>query len=138
MFLVDTNIWLELILNQEKANTVSDFLRKTETHLLSMTDFSLYSIGIILTRLKKSAVFEDFISDTIEDSGVGRIRLDTDDLKKVLSDIKRFKLDFDDAYQYAAAEKYNLTIISFDNDFDRTERGKNTRRNSTNCIKSSY
>jgi predicted nucleic acid-binding protein len=55
---------------------------------------------------------------------VGRIRLDTDDLKKVLSDIKRFKLDFDDAYQYVAEEKYNLTIISFDNDFDRTERGR--------------
>ncbi|MFX0199440.1 MAG: PIN domain-containing protein [Candidatus Hodarchaeota archaeon] len=69
-------------------------------------------------------MFEDFISDTIEDSGVGRIRLDTDDLKKVLSYIKRFKLDFDDAYQYAATEKYNLIIISFDNDFDRTERGR--------------
>ena len=91
-----------------------------------MTDFSLYSIGIILTRLKKDAVFEDFLSDTIEDSGVGRIRLDIADLKKVLSDLQRFQMDFDDAYQYVAAEKYDLTIISFDNDFDRTERGRKT------------
>jgi hypothetical protein len=35
-------------------------------------------------------------------------------------------LDFDDAYQYSAAEKYNLTIVSFDSDFDRTPRGRKT------------
>ena len=33
-------------------------------------------------------------------------------------------LDFDDAYHYAAAEKHNLIIVSFDRDFDRTERGR--------------
>lgn len=126
MFLLDTNVWLELILDQEKANTVSNFLQNTEAHLLSMTDFSIYSIGIILTRFKKDSVFEDFLSDTIEDSGVGRIRLETADLKKVLLTHKQFQLDFDDAYQYVAAEKYNLTIISFDNDFDKTERGRKT------------
>jgi hypothetical protein len=38
----------------------------------------------------------------------------------------RYKLDFDDAYQYFAAEKYDLTIISFDVDFNRTARGKKT------------
>lgn len=38
--------------------------------------------------------------------------------------IERFNLDFDDAYQYVAAEKYNLTIVSLDSDFDRTERGR--------------
>jgi len=37
-----------------------------------------------------------------------------------------FKLDFDDAYQYIAAEKYDLTIVSFDSDFDRTTRGRKT------------
>jgi len=38
----------------------------------------------------------------------------------------RFNLDFDDAYQYAIAEKFNLTIVSFDSDFNRTERGRKT------------
>ena len=37
---------------------------------------------------------------------------------------ERFGLDFDDAYQYVAAEKNDLTIVSFDKDFDRTERGR--------------
>ena len=39
---------------------------------------------------------------------------------------KKFNLDFDDAYQYVAAEEYNLTLVSFDSDFDRTERGRKT------------
>jgi len=35
-----------------------------------------------------------------------------------------FNLDFDDAYQYTIAGKYDLTIVSFDADFDRTDRGR--------------
>ncbi|MDH7486504.1 MAG: hypothetical protein QHJ81_09555 [Anaerolineae bacterium] len=27
---------------------------------------------------------------------------------------------------YVAAEKYKLTLVSFDSDFDRTERGRRT------------
>ncbi len=125
MFLLDTNIWLELLLNQEKADAVREFLQTTEAHLLSITEFSLYSIGIILTRLKKDAVFEDFLSD-IEDSGIGRVRLDIQGLKQTLVVRQQFQLDFDDAYQYVAAEKYDLTLVSFDSDFDRTRRGRKT------------
>jgi predicted nucleic acid-binding protein len=36
----------------------------------------------------------------------------------------RYNLDFDDAYQYITAEKNDLTLVSFDADFDRTEGGK--------------
>lgn len=35
-------------------------------------------------------------------------------------------LDYDDAYQYTIAKKYNLTLVSFDSDFDLTERGRQT------------
>ena len=60
MYLIDTNIWLELLLDQEKAQEVHKFFESIESHLLAITEFSLYSIGIILTRLKKHLVFEDF------------------------------------------------------------------------------
>jgi uncharacterized protein len=33
-----------------------------------------------------------------------------------------FRLDFDDAYQYVVAEKFDLILVSFDKDFDRTDR----------------
>lgn len=65
MYLVDTNIWLELLLEQEKEEEVRRFFQSVEARLLSISDVSLYSIGIILTKLKKDDVFIDFISDTI-------------------------------------------------------------------------
>jgi len=40
--------------------------------------------------------------------------------------VHQFKLDFDDAYQYLAAELNDLTIVSFDKDFDKTELGRKT------------
>lgn len=126
MYLVDTNVWLELLLEQEKAAEVRQFLQKTEARLMAITEFSLYSIGVILVRLKKDDVFEDFLSDTVEDSGVMRIRLDTADLKQVLTIRRQYQLDFDDAYQYVAAAKYDYTLVSFDADFDRTEKGRQT------------
>jgi hypothetical protein len=45
-------------------------------------------------------------------------------LKLLNSIAQKFKLDFDDAYQYSVADKYNLQLISFDQDFDRTKRKK--------------
>ncbi len=126
MYLIDTNVWLELLLEQEKATEVRQFLQRIEARLLAITEFSLYSIGVILTRLRKDDVFEDFLSDTIEDSGVMRIRLDTADLKQVLTILRQYHLDFDDAYQYAVAVRYDFTIVSFDADFDRTDRGHKT------------
>ncbi len=126
MFLVDTNIWLELLLEQKKANEVLQFFQVIEGKQLAITEFSLYSIGLILTRLKKDDEFGDFLLDTLENSGVGRIQLDLDGLKQVLTVRKNFTLDFDDAYQYVVAEKYGLTLVSFDADFDKTERGRKT------------
>jgi hypothetical protein len=38
----------------------------------------------------------------------------------------QFLVDTNIAYQYTAAEKYNLTLLSFDTDFDRTARGRKT------------
>jgi hypothetical protein len=126
MFLVDTNVWLETILDQERAEEARRFFETTEARLLAITEFSLYSIGIILTRLNRDDAFAAFLSDTMEDSGVTRIRLDTAEMKEVLAARKRFRLDFDDAYQCVAAAKHNCVLVSFDSDLDRTDRGRRT------------
>ena len=52
MFLIDTNVWLELLLEQENSNQVRAFLESVDADQLAISEFSLYSIGIILTRLK--------------------------------------------------------------------------------------
>ncbi len=124
MFLLDTNIWLELLLDQERAGEVRRLLEGQEARQFAITEFSLYSLAIILTRLKKDEVFTDFLADTVEDSGVRLLRLGAGDLKQAVTVGQKFGLDFDDAYQYVAAEKHDLTLLSFDADFDRTTRGR--------------
>lgn len=124
MFLVDTNVWLEALLEQNKASEVRRFLKNTDSHELSISEFALYSIGVILSRLGKKELLEDFLSDVLEDAGVERVRLDTGDLRRVLAAQEQHGLDFDDAYQYVAAEKHDMVLVSFDTDFDRTPRGR--------------
>ncbi len=126
MYLIDTNIWLELFLEQENRVQVRQFMETIEGQQLVISEFSLYSIGVILTQRKKDDVFRDFVSDTIQDSGVGRARLEAKDFARLLEIRKQFNLDFDDAYQYVAAEINHLELISFDHHFDQTPRGRKT------------
>lgn len=44
-YLVDTNIWLERMLDQERAADVAEFLNRVPADQLCLTDFSLHSIG---------------------------------------------------------------------------------------------
>ena len=88
---------------------------------ISLTDLSLHSIGIILIKFKKFEVFSRFVRD-IADGNVQILSLNLEDMFSLLEFVKKFNLDFYDAYQYTIAEKYNLQIISFDENFDRTER----------------
>ena len=126
MYLVDTNVWLELLLNQERAEEVRDFFGTMEPNLLALTDFTLYSLGIILTRLGKDQAFSDFTADTLERGEVTSLRLNIADMRDLLAVGQQFRLNFDDAYQYLAAEKHGFVLVSFDSDFDRTDRGRKT------------
>ncbi len=126
MYLVDSNVWLELLLNQERAEEVRDFFGTMEPNLLALTDFTLYSLGIILTRLGKDQAFSDFTVDTLERGEVTSLRLNIADMRDLLAVGQQFRLDFDDAYQYLAAEKHGFVLVSFDSDFDRTDRGRKT------------
>jgi hypothetical protein len=125
-FLVDTNLWLELLLNQQRAQEVRHLLEQREGSDFALTEFSLYSIGIVLTRLNKDDAFAQFMTDAFEGAGTRLLRLGAADMKALLAARKQFGLDFDDAYQYVTAEKYNLILLSFDADFDRTARGRMT------------
>ena len=67
-----------------------------------------------------------FLDDVFVEGGVTILGLNLEDLRESVSNSQQFKLDFDDAYQYVAAEKYGLTLVSFDADFDRTKLGRKT------------
>jgi uncharacterized protein len=126
MYLVDSNVWLERLLEQERFDEVHQFLATTETSRLFTSAFSFHSIGVILTRLNKSEIFLNFVQDALLDGAVFLVHLEPKGMHGIVSVMQQFRLDFDDAYQYAAAEKHTLTLVSFDADFDRTDRGRKT------------
>lgn len=123
---IDTNIFLEIILAQEKAKDAKALLSKIEKHYIFTSDFSLHSIGIFFFYRKQQEIFQQFLKDMIIDAGMSIISLAVDDMDAVVKTSKEFNLDFDDSYQYVIAEKHDLIFISFDSDFDRTSRGRKT------------
>lgn len=125
-YLVDTNVWLERLLDQEKSEIASRFFNLISIEDLFVSDFSIHSIGVILSRLKKFEVFEKFIDDLFVNGQIEQLSLDPNELLDVISNIQKYKLDFDDSYQFSIAQKYELTIVTFDKDFDVKGIKKNT------------
>ena len=124
MYLVDTNVWLERLLDQERSEEVGQFLTEIATDELVVSDFTLHSIGVILDRLGQRAVFPQFVDDLFLQVGVMLVSVPPESMRLLVEVMDRFNLDFDDAYQYVAAEESRLVIVSFDHDFDRTDRGR--------------
>lgn len=126
MYLVDTNVWLERLLDQARSEEVGHFFARIPSERLFLTDFSFHSIGVVLGRLNRSEVLLPFVHDAFVQGAVSLIHLEPEDMEKIVNVMQQFSLDFDDAYQYVAAEKYGLTIVSFDADFDQTKKGRRT------------
>jgi predicted nucleic acid-binding protein len=124
MYLIDTNIWLERLLDQARSQEVGRFLDTFPSDQLLMTDFTFHSIGVVLNRLGQEEAFLRFIEDVFIDGAVTLVSVQPQEMQRLVDTIREFNLDFDDAYQYAAADKFNASVVSFDTDFDRTERGK--------------
>jgi hypothetical protein len=125
-YLVDTNVWLEILLDQGNSEIASRFFNLVPTDELFVSDFSIHSIGVILSRLKKFDIFEKFLSDLFINGELEQLSLDAVDLMEVVQNIQKYRLDFDDSYQFSVAQKYDLTIITFDRDFNVDGIKKNT------------
>ena len=79
---------------------------------------------MILARFGETEALRSFVKDAFSDGDVTLLHLMPEDTEYILQVMRKFSLDYDDAYQYVAAEKYNLIIVSFDADFERTIRGR--------------
>ncbi len=123
---IDTNIFLEVILAQENAETAQTLLSKTDENEFYVSDYCLHSIGIFLFRKRQHEVFKKFLWDMIINCGVKIISLMAEDMEDVIEVAQQFNFDFDDAYQYVIVKKYNLVLVSFDSDFDRSDCGRKT------------
>jgi predicted nucleic acid-binding protein len=122
VYLLDTNIFLELLLDQKESGSVRALLSTKAPDELSISDLAFHSIGIILYQKNAAQLFSDFVKDLFGEGGIPFFALGSEDMKRLEHVSTSFNLDFNDAYQYVIAEKFGLVLVSFDTDFDRTDR----------------
>jgi hypothetical protein len=126
MYLLDTNIWLERLLGQPKANEVGQLLGLIPSDEILITDFAFHSLCVILIRLRKQQALLDLVQDLFVDGDVSLVSVPPDKTPELVKAMRRYKLDFDDAYQYLAARLTGLTLVTFDKDLKRKPLGGQT------------
>jgi predicted nucleic acid-binding protein len=116
MFLVDTNVFLEILLRQDEKESCKKFLDNNIGNL-NITDFSLHSIGVILFKYGKEEIFQKFVEDVLPTTRF--LSLPMELYKEVVYVGKSLNLDFDDAYQYSIAKYHGLKVVTMDKDFKK-------------------
>jgi len=124
MLLIDTNIFLEVMLAQSKRKTCVEFLNavKTGKEKAAVTDFSLYSIMIILDGRGKLRELDRFLRSLSAYRGLTLYATSLQDKVAAVGLAADGEFDVDDAVQYASARKLRAeAIVSLDRDFDNHE-----------------
>ena len=117
--LVDTNLFLEILLGQPNKEACKQFLQQNSGQC-ALSDFSLHSIGVITLRGRRPQAYRAFLLDTLP--GLALLHLDKHSYPAVLHAHDHLGLDFDDAYQIAVAQNHGLTLVTQDRDFERVKR----------------
>jgi predicted nucleic acid-binding protein len=94
MFLIDTNIFFEVMLGQEKSVEVKDFFNRADLSSLFLTDFSLFSIGIIYFRERNPGPFIKLVNEDIGTSGLRIASLDLPEYPNIARYANEYHLDF--------------------------------------------
>jgi|SRR5665213_1321713 len=123
-YLVDTNIFLEILLNQAGRKKCEAFLQG-EKGAAWISDFILHSIGVLLFRQKRPEVFRQFTADTLPQLTI--LSLSEAGYSRLAEANTRYGLDFDDAYQFSVAQENRLAIATQDKDFQRGQRAIEVR-----------
>ena len=91
MYLIDTNIFLEILLNQEKSKLCKSFLDKSVGYM-NISDFTLHSIGVILFKLNEDQAFLKFIADVLPTTNL--TSLPKDKYEDMIRIKKKFNFNF--------------------------------------------
>jgi len=121
MYLVDTNIFLEVMLGRSRSEECKRLLRMFRDGKVKgiVTDFTIHSIIVLLDRLKKLDVLKTFLLSLTAYKGLYVYTTSIGGEAKAVDLAKEAGLDMDDAIQYYAALSVKAkAIISFDKDFD--------------------
>jgi predicted nucleic acid-binding protein len=132
MLLIDTNIFLEVMLAQAKRKSCMAFLNAVRAgkHKAAVTDFTIYSIMIILDGRGKLRELDRFLRSLSSYKGLTLYATSLEDKVDAVELAANGEFDVDDALQYASARSLRVSaIVSLDRDFDdheipRTDPGK--------------
>jgi len=121
MYLVDTNIFLEVLLSGPRKNECEQFLgylrkgRKTGV----ITDFSVHSILVIMEGFGKRGDLKIFLQSLLAYEGLNVYATTLMDEVDAIDMSYEANLDLDDAIQYHVASTLNAeAIVTFDKHFN--------------------
>jgi uncharacterized protein len=118
-FLFDTNVFLEILLDQDKKEICKKMLIDNLENVY-LSDFSLHSIGVILLKQKKGRTFEQFLEDVLPHSTI--LSLPKEKYSEIAMFASKYKMDFDDTYQALIAMEFEIGIKTMDKDFTRISK----------------
>ena len=121
MYLVDTNIFLEVLLAGPRKNECIQFLTaiKNGVKVGVITDFSVHSILIIMEGVGKRDQLKIFLGSLLAYKGLQVYATELTDEIDAIDVSYDVKMDLDDAIQYHVASKLKAeAIVSFDKHFD--------------------
>lgn len=121
MLLVDTNVFLELFLGQEKAEECEKLLQKISSGELEAV-VSKFTIHAIEAVLNDSTLIITFLRNVQGSLGLNVYETSVEDEMAASMLMDKIKLDFDDAIQYYLAKKIGVeAIVSYDKHFDKVD-----------------
>ncbi len=121
MMLIDSNILFSLLLKQNDYKETEKFFDAID-HLslkIKILDFALYSMTIIFMGRGLHEEIKDFLRTLDSSKNISVYHPRPSEISEALS--LNVNLDFDDKLHYYLAKKKNLTFISYDQDFDKTD-----------------
>jgi predicted nucleic acid-binding protein len=124
MYLVDTNIFLEVMLSRRRKDECKRFLKMLRDGeiLGTVTDFSVHSIMVLLDRLNRPEKLKTFLLSLTGYRGLAVHYTSIVEEVRAVELAREKKLDIDDALQYAVALSIGAdAIVSFDEDFNNLE-----------------
>jgi len=122
IYFLDSNIFLELELDQKDADECEKLLNNIKEGLIKAitTCFHIDSILIIMENYdKKPYELRIFVSSLFGYNGLKIYYLSLIDRINAIKYMEEFNLNFDDALSYSIMKKFNISkIISYDKHFD--------------------
>jgi uncharacterized protein len=121
--LIDTNIFVEFLLKQERAIESLNLMVMVEEKKFEafVTGFSLHTIEVILDRNKKHVLLEQFLKRVTNAQALTVYQTTLQEEREIALLAPQVGLDFDDGLQYFVTKAVGASFVSFDHDFDKTD-----------------